>query len=122
MTEVAKTNNSKPSKEFDFLEIGLDILIPFLLDNVFFRGTKGRIMKLAGSVAAQQAIKFMATSPAVDSFLDRLENWIKVDPIEKSNIVQGYPSVEEAIDHKYKKKRTKSKPSDYKDPERDMYI
>jgi len=118
--EVVKIDNKSTGKSIDFLGIGLDVLIPVILDGVIFRGTKGRALKLLGTVVAQQGIKFLAKSKTVDNILDIVEEWVK--PASASNIVKSYPSAEEAIIVGSGKKRTKTKPEDYADPEREMYL
>ena len=118
--EVAKIENKGNSKNLDVLGIGLDILIPMVLDNILFRGTKGRTLKLFGTVIAQQSIKYLAKSKTFDSLLDTIEEWVK--PEGSTKFVESYPSAEQAMSGNQGRRKAKSKPEDYADPEREMYL
>lgn len=117
---LAIKNNDVKNKDHDAIDmIGLavDIVVPFLLDNVFFKGTKGRLIKLVGTVAAQQIIKVIARSQAFDIVLDTVESWLT----REVPTAEPYPAMDEAIRLNSKKYRTRSKPEDYSDPEREMF-
>jgi hypothetical protein len=106
--------------ELDLLALGFDILIPFVLDKLLFNNTKGRLIKLVGTVAAQQALKLFIQSNAFDIVLDTVEDWVKVK--KPSRIVETYPSANDAMKITNNKKWIRSRPEDYQDPEREMYI
>ena len=104
--------------EIDLIAIAVDVIVPFVLDNFFFKGTKGRLIKLAGTVAAQQLIRMLAKSKTVDDILDQLEAWLQ-PPSKKP--AEPYPAMKDAVRQNSKKYRTRSKPEDYYDPEREMF-
>ena len=105
-------------KDVDLWSIGFDFLMPLVLDNVFFKGTKGRVLKIVGTYAAQQALKVLANSKAVDNALDRIEDWLKDEP----EMAKPYPTLNEAVDlTRSRKYWNKSRPEDYYDPEREIF-
>lgn len=104
--------------EIDYIGLAVDVIVPFLFDKLFFKGTKGRLIKLVGTVAAQQLIRILAKSKTVDDILDTLEAWLTKDDAKSA---EPYPSMNDAIKQNQKKYRTKSKPEDYYDPEREMF-
>lgn len=110
--------------DFDLITLSMDILIPFILDKALNKSGKGRVLKLIGTVAAQQALKILIQSKAfdiaIDNVLDKLEEWVRVK--EPSRIVASYPSANEAMKIQHSKRWNRTKPEDYKDPEREMYI
>lgn len=108
----------KSVNEIDYIAIAVDVIVPFLFDKLFFKGTKGRLIKLVGTVAAQQLIRILAKSKTVDDILDTVEAWLSKDD---TKTVETYPSMNDAIKQNQKKYRTKSKPEDYYDPEREMF-
>ncbi|MBP7541664.1 MAG: hypothetical protein KA802_17220 [Saprospiraceae bacterium] len=119
-TLVLKPEESaeKQKNDIDLIAIAVDVLVPFVLDNFLFKGTKGRLMKLVGTVAAQQLIKMLAKSKTVDDILDQLEAWLQ-HPSKKP--AKPFPTIGDAVRQNSKKYRTRSKPEDYYDPEREMF-
>ncbi|MBK7604070.1 MAG: hypothetical protein IPO45_17130 [Saprospiraceae bacterium] len=119
-TLVLKPEESaeKQKNDIDVIAIAVDVLVPFVLDNFLFKGTKGRLMKLVGTVAAQQLIKMLAKSKTVDDILDQLEAWLQ-HPSKKP--AKPFPAIGDAVRQNSKKYRTRSKPEDYYDPEREMF-
>ncbi len=112
------TENETSNNEVDYIAIAIDVVVPFLFDKLFFKGTKGRLIKLVGTVAAQQLIRILAKSKTVDDILDKIEGWLSPD---EKKTAQPYPSLNDAMQQSPKKYRTKSKPEDYYDPEREMF-
>jgi len=103
----------------DYWELAVDVLVPFILDNLIFKGTKGRLVKLVGTIAAQQLIKLLAKSATVDQILDAIEQLLLP---EDRKPAKPYPSLNDAVRQNAGKKYwTRSKPEDYYDPEREMY-
>lgn len=103
----------------DYWELAVDVLVPFVLDNLIFKGTKGRLVKLVGTIAAQQLIKLLAKSNTVDQILDAIEQLLLP---EDRKPAKPYPSLNDAVKQNSGKKYwTRSKPEDYYDPEREMY-
>lgn len=103
----------------DYWELAVDVLVPFILDNLIFKGTKGRLVKLVGTIAAQQLIKLLAKSATVDQILDAIEQLLLP---EDRKPAKPYPSLNDAVrQNSGKKYWTRSKPEDYYDPEREMY-
>jgi len=119
-TLVLKPEESaeKQKNDIDLIAIAVDVLVPFVLDNFLFKGTKGRLMKLVGTVAAQQLIKMLAKSKTVDDILDQLEAWLQHPSKKPAN---PFPTIGDAVRQNSKKYRTRSKPEDYYDPEREMF-
>ena len=119
-TLVLKPEESaeKQKNDIDLIAIAVDVLVPFVLDNFLFKGTKGRLMKLVGTVAAQQLIKMLAKSKTVDDIIDQLEAWLQH---HSKKPAKPFPTIGDAVRQNSKKYRTRSKPEDYYDPEREMF-
>ncbi|HPB53980.1 MAG TPA: hypothetical protein PLR22_09935 [Saprospiraceae bacterium] len=117
--KTEKIDNKSYDADIDLMELAFDVLVPFILDNYVFKGTKGRLVKLVGTVAAQQLIKLLAKSKVVDHILDYIENLILPDERKPA---KPFPSLNDAVSQTTSKKFwNKSKPEDYYDPEREMY-
>lgn len=117
--KTEKIDNKSYDADIDLMELAFDVLVPFILDNYVFKGTKGRLVKLVGTVAAQQLIKLLAKSKVVDDILDYIENLILPDERKPA---KPFPSLNDAVSQTTSKKFwNKSKPEDYYDPEREMY-
>ncbi|HMY83216.1 MAG: hypothetical protein KDC31_02680 [Saprospiraceae bacterium] len=118
---VKSVDNNKKSydTDFDLMELAFDVLVPFILDNFVFKGTKGRLVKLVGTVAAQQLLKMLAKSQVVDDILDYIEELLLP---EERKPAKPFPSLVDAVSQTAPKKYwNKSKPEDYYDPEREMF-
>jgi len=117
--KTEKIDNKSYDADIDLMELAFDVLVPFILDNYVFKGTKGRLVKLVGTVAAQQLIKLLAKSKVVDDILDYIENLLLPDERKPA---KPFPSLNDAVSQTTSKKFwNKSKPEDYYDPEREMY-
>ncbi len=117
--KTEKIDNKSYDADIDLMELAFDVLVPFILDNYVFKGTKGRLVKLVGTVAAQQLIKLLAKSKVVDDILDYIENLLLPDERKPA---KPFPSLNDAVSQTTPKKFwNKSKPEDYYDPEREMY-
>lgn len=117
--KTEKIDNKSYDSDIDLMELAFDVLVPFILDNYVFKGTKGRLVKLVGTVAAQQLIKLLAKSKVVDDILDYIENLLLPDERKPA---KPFPSLNDAVSQTTPKKFwNKSKPEDYYDPEREMY-
>src|SRR6218665_36789 len=88
------------SQNIDLMAIAVDVIVPFILDNFFLKGTKGRLIKLVGTVAAQQLIKMLAKSKTVDELLDLLEAWLQ-HPSKKP--AEPFPAIQDAVRQNSKK-------------------
>lgn len=114
-----EASNKSKNSDLDVFELAIDVLVPFLLDTYVFKGTKGRVAKLIGTIAIQQILKSLAQSKAVDDILDSLEEWLT--PEEKKP-AKPFPTLNDAVKQTTSKKYwNRSKPEDYYDPEREMY-
>jgi len=119
LTKNTESDQEQKGLDIDVMAIAVDVLVPYILDNFFFKGTKGRLVKLVGTIAAQQLVKILAKSKTVDDILDYLEALLLP---EDRKPAKPYPSLNDAIKQKGGKKYwTRSKPEDYYDPEREMF-
>lgn len=119
LTKNIDTDNDQKGLDIDIMAIAVDVLVPFILDKFIFKGTKGRLVKLVGTIAAQQLVKILANSKTVDDILDYLEALVLP---EDRKPAKPYPSMNDAIKQNGGKKYwTRSKPEDYYDPEREMF-
>lgn len=119
--ESVKDEALKKSKDSDpdYLELAVDVLVPFLLDTYVFKGKKGRVAKVIGTVVVQQLLKTLAKSKAVDDLLDSLEEWLTP---EDRKPAKPFPTLNDAVKQTTSKKYwNRSRPEDYYDPEREMY-
>jgi len=60
----------------------------------------------------------LAKSKTVDDILDQLEAWLQHPSKKPAN---PFPTIGDAVRQNSKKYRTRSKPEDYYDPEREMF-
>ena len=117
--KAEKENTDAKAIDIDFVSLAVDVLVPYVLDNFLFKGTKGRLLKLVGTIAAQQLVKVLAKSKTVDDVLDYLETLLLPDDRKPA---KPYPSLNDAVKQNSNKKYwTRSKPEDYYDPEREMF-